>query len=404
MSLDLSKIAAQVEDMVTRLKDGIGQRQQHLKQALDVLNDKDIDLDTLKRKIAVSKTSWLVAGLVEKLNNHHQPPQPPEEFTVIATDGSHIDVDRHQSTRCFLINIGSVKLSYGTNPDATIGSSPRLYSDDKDLVLSPPEGTAGREQMIEGALLGMKRGIEECHYLADMAGELPSGVSVLALVDGSLILWGLASKDCPAFVVDELLNNGFLRHLENMRKLNKEKALALASYISFPRSTDVVNALRVAICPHDAPDCDRYCGNIPTGERKCDTVAGIRDRDLFSALLNNSERSSLFISRSSIVDKYYGEHRVYFFYIRIDDEIARVEIPQWVAIDEKLCGLTHSLILDQCKRGQGYPVALSESHEQAVLTGADRENFQHLIEIMLSEKQVQTASSVKSQSKRTRWV
>ena len=97
-------------------------------------------------------------------------------------------------------------------------------------------------------------------------------------------------------------------------------------------------------------------------------------------------------------------HRVYFFYLRVDDEIARIEVPEWVAKDEGLLNLAHTLVLDQCQRGHGYPVALSEAHEQAVVTGADRENFWALVESSLVEEHLPTPTSAKSQSKRTRWV
>ena len=402
MSLDLTRIAPQVEDMACRLKAGSQLRQKHLRRALDILDSEAAELDRLKQKIARSKTTWLVADPVDGLDRHYQPPPPPAEFTVIATDGSHIDIDRHRSARCYLINIGSVMLSYGSSPGAVLDSLPRLYSDDEELAISPPSGI-GRQQPIEGALLGIKRGIEECRYLAGMAAGLPAGVPALALIDGSLILWGLASKDYPEFVIDTLLNKGFLRYLEDMRRLN-DKRLALASYISFPRSTDVTNTLRVAICPHDAPDCDRYCATTPPGKRECDAVAGIQDRELFTNLLSEGERSALFISQSSIVERYYGDHRVYFFYLRVDDEIARIELPQWVATDENRLGLAHSLVLDQCRRGQGYPVALSEAHEQAVLTGTDRDNFQQLVDMLLAEEDIPVTASSKSRSKRTRWV
>jgi NurA-like 5'-3' nuclease len=133
-------------------------------------------------------------------------------------------------------------------------------------------------------------------------------------------------------------------------------------------------------------------------------VAGVQDRELFSSILGQGERSALFISQSSIVQKHYGFHQVYFFYLRVDDEIARVEIPQWVAADETLLNLVHSLVLDQCRCGQGYPVALSEAHEQAVVTGADRENFWQLVESSLVEEHLPSLGSAKSFSKRTRWV
>jgi hypothetical protein len=401
MSLDLNKVAPQVGGMAARLKTSSQQRRQHLLKALDVLVDRTICFDRLKEKIARSKTTWLVAGPVDGLGQHYQAPPPPKEYAVIASDGSHIDVDRHRSIRCYLINIGTASLSYGTNPDATLGSYPNLYSSDEDLVMVSPEG---REQPVEGALLGIKRSVEECRYLTQILSEFRQELPTLALLDGSLILWGLASKDCPEFVVDALLDKSFLRYLDDIRKLSKERTIALASYISYPRSTDVVNALRVALCLHDTADCDHYCAQSPSGKRECDAVASVQDRELFSEILAAGERSALFTSQSQIVQKRYGAHRVYFFYLKVDEEIARVEIPQWVALDSDLLGVAHALVLDQCRRGQGYPIALSEAHEQAVVNGPDRENFQRLVEMSLAEEHIPMNTSAKSQSKRMRWV
>jgi hypothetical protein len=385
--------------MVARLKAGAGERQERLRFALDTLHGRAADFDYLRKKIAASRTTWLVADLVSGLDRHYEASPLPDEFTVIATDGSHIDVDRHRSVRCYLINIGVAVLRYGASPGATLDSFPSLYAGDEDLVIAPV-GVKGREQLIEGALLGIKRGVDECRRLLDLANDLPPDSSALALLDGSLILWGLEAY--PDFVTEALLEKGFLKYLDDMRKLNSDRRLALASYISFPRSTDVVNALRVALCPHDPVDCDRYC---PTGEkRECDAVAGVRDRELFLNILDQGERSDLFISQSSVVRKHYGEHRVYFFYLRVDDEIARVEIPQWVAADESLLNLAHTLVLDQCRRGQGYPVVLSEAHEQAVVRGADREQFWQLVESFLVEERLPTLGSAKSRSKMTRWI
>ncbi len=403
MSLDISKIAQAIDAMVARLKAGLQQRRQHLDAALGVLGDETINLEQLKRKIAQSRTSWLVAGLVDSLSKRVVAPAAPADFTVMASDGSHIDVDRHRSARCFLINIGSAALSYGTDPDAILDSQPTLYSADEDLVITQA-GPGGREQMIEGALLGIKRHAEEGRHLAEMAKGLPANRPALALIDGSLILWGLISMGYPEFVVEALLDNGFLKSLDEMKEIGRDKKLAVASYISFPRSTDVVNALRVAICPHEPVNCDQHCQNTPLGQRDCDAVAGVRDRDLFLEFLGDGERSPLFISSSSIVAKRYREHQVYFFYLRVDDEIARVELPQWVAMNEEKLNLAHSLILDQCRRGHGYPVALSEAHEQAVITGADREQFARLIEMSLVEEHLPATASAKSQSKRTRWL
>ena len=399
MALDLTKVVAQVGSMVARLKDGVAEKQQRLQQALTVLGDQGDNLDSLTKKVASSRTTWLVAGLVNGLDRHYQALPLPAEFTIIATDGSHIDVERHKAARCYLINIGTVILHYGASPGAILDSFPHLYSRDADLVITPT-GVKGHQQPIEGTLLGIKRSVDECHQLVELATGLTRDSLTLALLDGSLILWDLAAY--PEFVTEALLNKGFLSYLDDIRKLNNCNKLAVASYISFPRSTDVVNTLRVALCPHDPADCDRYCP--PDKERECDTVAGVQDRELFSNLLGQGERSAVFISQSSIVQKHYGVHQVYFFYIKAADEIARVEIPQWVAMDEKLLNLVHTLVLDQCRRGQGYPVALSEAHEKAVVTGADREEFWQLVESFLVKERLPSLSSAKSRSKRTRWV
>jgi hypothetical protein len=398
LSLDLTMIAAQVGAMISRLKDTRAERERRLRFALETLGSPAIDLDALKRKIAAGKTTWLVADLVEGLDKRYPPPPAPADFTVIATDGSHIDVDRHHATRCYLINIGAVVLHYGSRPDASLSSAPRLYSEDKDLAIQPPGG--GREQVVEGTILGVKRSVEECRALAGLAAGLPGDGPTLALLDGTLILWGLEAY--PEFVTDNLLSDGLLKCLDEMKRLSGERKVALASYISFPRSTDVVNVLRVAICPNDIPDCDKQCP--PGRERDCEAVAGVRDRDLFMSLLEDGERSALFISPSKIVREHYGEHSVYFYYLRVGDEIARIEVPQWVAENETLLNITHSLVLDQCRRGHGYPVALSEAHEQAVVTGADRESFWELVESSLADEHLPTSTSAKSFSKRTRWV
>lgn len=397
MALDLTRVASQVGEMLSRLKSGLDERAGHLENALSTLHARAEDIDSLRKKIALGKTTWLVADLVEGLDRTYPAPPLPETFSVLATDGSHIDVDRHRAARCYLINIGSVALTYGERPDAVLESRPALYAGDEDLVITAP-GSA-REQAVEGNLLGIRRSVDECRRLAELAAAQPPGSSSLALIDGTLILWGL--EGYPDFVSEMMLDKGLLDCLADIRQQNKDRQVSIASYISLPRATDVVNALRVAVCPYDPPDCDKYC---PGGRHDCDSVGGIRDRDVFDRLLEPGERSALFISRSRVVDKRYGPHRIYFFYVKVEDEVARVEVPEWVAREGGLLGLTHSLVLDQCRRGHGYPVALSEAHEQAVVTVADRDNFWYLVETALVDEHMPTPTSGKNRSKKTRWV
>jgi len=400
MSLDLTQLVAQVEDLAASLKTREGERRARLVFALETLQSPAAELNHLARKIETSKATWLVAGLRERIDLRERASPCPENCIVLASDGSHIDVDRHHSARCFLINIGIAQLQYGRSPDACLSTLPLLYFQDGEVAISSPDG---REVPIEGQLLGIKRSVEECRLLTERAREVQAALPIVGLLDGSLILWGLAGQTYPDFVIHELLTDGLLKHLDVLTELHRNRQLAVASYVSFPRSTDVVNALRLAICPHQPVDCDHCCDG-KSESRECDAVGGLLDRDLFGRLLASGERSAIFISRSSVVKKHYGIHEVNFFYVKLDEEVARVEIPLWVAEEKELVGLVHSVILDQCQRGLGYPVALSEAHEKAVVTGGDREQFWGLVEQTLAESGMWLESSAKQQSKRMRWI
>jgi hypothetical protein len=400
MSLDLSKLVGQIVDLAASLKSKAGERQAKLEFALKTLEACAADLNALKHKVESSKTTWLVAGLKESIDLGQTAPHCPDDFIVLASDGSHIDVDRHQSAHCFLINIGMAQLQYGRNPDAQLLSFPSLYFKDGEVAITSADG---RQIPIEGQLLGIKRSIEECRWLVDGVKEVNADLPLVALLDGSLILWRLAEQVYSDFVIRELLVDGFLKYLSQLRELSRSRRLAVASYISYPRSTEVVNLLRLAICPHLPVDCDRYCSGRFEG-RECDVVGGLLDRDLFARLLAPGQRSALFSNRSSVVAKYYEDNEINFFYVRLDGEIARVEVPLWVAEDEKLVGLVHATIVDQCRLGLGYPVALSEAHEQAVVNVADREQFWELVRQILGDDGIFLESSAKSESKRARWI
>jgi hypothetical protein len=400
LTLDITQIATQIGEMASKIKDSSRERQEHLKTALGQLNDGALNLGALKNKIAHSHTPWRIAGLYEAFNVRYPAPKAIADYTVLATDGSNIDVDRNKATRCYLINIGAVRLHYGQNPAADLNSLPSLYSQENDLVFRD-ETNKFQEERIEGALLDARRAVDECRYLAHMAraagGEMGDSPT-LAMMDGSLVMFGLESY--PDFVQKKLLGEGFLPALDQLYENSLSHQLTVASYVSLPRSPDVTNALRIALCPQDSADCEKTCS---AGEAPCDIISGLNDRLIFDQWLQPGERSALFINPSAIMKK-YGRHRVYFYYLKLEDEIARIEVPEWVALRPERLDLSHTLVLDQCRRGQSYPVVLSEAHEQAVVTGADREEFWSLVEESMEDQKLPTYTSIKSRSKQTRWI
>ena len=75
-----------------------------------------------------------------------------------------------------------------------------------------------------------------------------------------------------------------------------------------------------------------------------------------------------------------------------------------MAADESLLALGHALIVQQCDKGQGYPVAISEAHEQAVITGLDRQLFRQMVLETLEERGLPTYTSEKERSKSRPWL
>ena len=401
MSLDFNKTLVQMADVVSRMKTSQNDRNLRLSLAAKIM--KATRENDLKEKLSLAKDRpFLWANPNSELGNGHSPTELPEEYAVVAVDGSHIDVDRHLPVPCSLINIGTCILQYGTHPNAHLSNYPKLYSDE-GLYLTE-HGTTTREVAIEGPILGFKRTIDEVRELEKLISEIPSTIPTLALVDGSLVLWGLSGQGYPNLVRQEFLDKGILPILDNLKQVAQNRTISVAAYVSLPRSTEVVNALRLYLCDTNAVECKRSCSNRMSPFKPCDLPNDLLDRELFDILLKPGQRSELFFTNSSIVREHYNGHQIYFFYINNGREIARIEVPDWVATNETLVSLTHALILDQCYKGRGYPVSISEAHQQAVINGSDRQTFKDMLSSALTRQGLPTYTSEKTRSKRLAWL
>jgi len=403
MSLDLARAVQQIDALAQRLDVGRDDRARRLDHALNAMRGADTSEVRSKADLGQGRP-YLYATPVDGLADRYGPPQVPGDFCVASVDGSHIDVDRHTPVRCYLINIGGCVLTYGSHADARLFSEPCLHSEEDELYITSVTPGSMESVAVQGPLVGLRRAVEEVKALACVVKGIPSGLPVLALIDGSLILWGLAGQGYRPFVRDEIIRDRLIPALDVLRETGRSRTLAVAAYISLPQTTEVVNTLRLFLCSNDTAECRQHCSGHRSGRSPCDMVNGFLDRNLFQELLASGERSSLYRTNSSISREFYGRHQVHFYYINTGEEIARVEVPQWVAMDEGSLELSHALILDQCRRGMGYPTAIAEAHEQAVLTGQDRESFRRLMEGALARQHLPVYTSEKARSKRTRWL
>ena len=402
MALDLGSTFLQLDEVSERLGHFRDDRRQRLQRFVDGASSVDA-------QAAIDKTAFdrerpfLAAQVQEQLLGGCGPSDLPSDWCVVAVDGSHIDVDRHLPVATYLINLGGCTLTYGAEPEANFFSQPDLASEHGDLYITDPADHV-QEEPVTGALLGLVRTVRELERLADAVEECPTGLPTLALVDGSLVLWGLSGQGYQPYIRKAIVQDRLLPALDRLRKQGRVRRMSLSAYVSLPRSTEVVNAARAALCPFDRARCRRSCGSRRSAVSPCDMTNDFLDRELFEETLEPGWRSPVYRTNSSVPRESYGEHQVFFYYLNCGDEIARVEVPQWVAEDEGLLAQGHSLILDQCRRGQGYPVAISEAHEQAVITGRDRELFKRMVAESLERKGLPTYTSEKERSKRAPWV
>ena len=406
MALNLSKTANQVSNMGSNIGAQISGQIGRVEKSTSVLETTDgADYEKL-RMSKHTRLKWNIPGFPSIPAERHRLPELPRDYCVVGVDGSHIDLNRHLPADCYLINIGGIGIRYGDDPSAWIVNEPSLYAAPSDLIIRNPTDTHQGE-VVTGTLLDAKRACEEIRGLATLLESAPEDVPTLGLVDGSLVMFGLSRH--PSFVIDQVLVNDYLESMEAIRKLSLERNVVLASYISLPASTEVTNGLRLPACPFrlpQGPNCDQKCGHSRLNTRPCDLIVnGVKDRDIFANLLDEGERSNLFRSSTRVVQEYYGRDNVVsFFYMKTESEIARVEVPDWVARDQRKIETVHALVVNQSEIGPGYPVALKEAHEQAVITTKDRQHFVWLVEDALSRENLPVYSSGKNLSKIHRYV
>ena len=391
MALDLARTAAQIDEMAATLKGRRGDKRARLERAMMAAQALDPQEYEARRLQLGTQVNRPPPKITENPCLAYAPPSLPSDYAVVGVDGSHIDVSRHLAARCYLINIGGIALRYGATPQASAFSEPRLYADEDELVIRD-EYAPQHQETVSGALLDAKRAVEEALALANELERLPADAPALGLMDGSLIMFGMHRH--PDFARRQLIDEGFVAAMDAVRGLAQEREVAAASYISLPRSADVASALRLVDGDYPAR-ADADVG---------DDAGGVMDRELFAMTLAAGERTPVFRSNAPIVRDHYGKHGVCFFYMRTEEEIGRVELPDWAADDETLLALVHGLVVEQCRLGPGYPVALKEAHEQAVVTGADRQYFVGLVEAALSDNGLPVYSSEKNNSKRYRWL
>lgn len=266
-------------------------------------------------------------------------------YNIIATDGSQVYPDRNEGILCYLLNIGQIAIAYNTcRSSIMLDSEPLLFFNNID--------TDG--QFVSDDLVNYQRAQLELDYGFEVSlnAFLANKETTLFLCDGSLTFFNFDNKE-------NITENIFFKsHLAVMQNFYENKIL-VAGYISFPKSRELFSLIKNISNSSDLQD--------------------VLDVDIAQIYLNNYSRSNLFKNNFEI-DVYYPEHlKTYFLYFNVKNEIVRIELPAWIALDNNLVDTVMSIILDQVIKGYGFPVVLSEAHMQAVIDGSDRQYFYNML-------------------------
>ncbi len=372
--LDLAKLAPQIPSLNQEMQKEAKISQERLKLANQLFSQ-------AKQKQAIlinAQKQWqerlifTSATPMEALDTAVDINIAPLTHSVFSADGSQIAPSHHEIAYCYLINIGRIMLHYGQNLHPLLDSTPEIYYKSQDLYASRKWGIRTEEWM------SYQRTVSEAEVLAEMACTWvnPPGahydIPNLAMMDGSLIYWFLET------LAIEVRNQILTPIIDAWQRL-QESRIPLVGYISASRSMEAISFLRFSACPYENPNCVVFCGDVED-KAPCQKFEPLRDATFWTTILQPQQRSAIFRSNSRILGLYPEYQQIYFCYLHVGSEIARVEFPQWVAESPEILNQALSITLTQVAKGYGYPVSLAEAHNLAVVKGSDRSRFFALLE------------------------
>ena len=383
MSLDLAQVVTQVEGLGKQAAQNLAERRRLLPLAQAALQAcAQTDPEELRRRVARAGPRWRGAAPTdEALLTTFPPPPLPGRLTVIGADGSQIHPDRHAAATYYLVNVGSLVLTHGSDEVPTATSRPMLGYRDEELLND-------RQEVIEAEFVNARRDVAEMGELARLA-EAQSGSPSIALLDNGLLLWvALQEQERRRKEVERLLE----AYLTAMGRV-QATGVALGGIVDRPRGANLLSLAHLASLPEQ---------EVADSARQISPFRRLNDRQALADRLPAGHRSARFLVTSPLnADFREVQQEVQFFYLNtgFHDQIARVEVPQWVGENAELLNRLHAGLLEEC-RITGIPYVLVRAHELAVVGQEDRRALEALIQAALLEQGMPPEISQKAQTKR----
>ena len=386
MTLELSKIAAQVSAMGTDAAQRAAKRSSFVPIVLNLLAQHAADTELREKVERAITAGW--GGAIpasEPLDAAFDPPALPGRLTIVATDGSQIYPDRHSLALYYVINVGGIVLRLGTGETPKAETTPTVCFDEEQLY-------GEDEYPVSAQVINARRAVAEVTRLAQLAIEEVKTAPTIALADGNIAL-RVQQAAIPAAEGIELQRT-YIARLDAL----KLTQVPIAAFVSRPGTTAIIKLMQLATYSLDEVEArvTDYTGR-PFG--------GLIDVAVFAALLAPGQRSAVF-ELATLWGKPYREagHAIHFFYLNVGtpirSAIARVEVPEWVANNAVWLGLVHSAIVDQCRITDiAYPYILTRADELAVITTGEKVNFEQMIGVEMLRHGIEASPSEKAAAK-----
>ncbi|HAF60829.1 MAG TPA: hypothetical protein DCK95_00705 [Anaerolineaceae bacterium] len=320
-------------------------------RALEALEHFSSDIESMRER--AERTQSRVAlpaseNPAEPISAH----SPKMVCNLISVDGSQIVPDPHIFPFLALINIGIVQFPVGEKTIKPITRS-KLYK---------YEELFDEMNLISEDVVNIDRDVKEMEYLKEYS--LITSQPTIALRDGMLELYHepRSEKRYRKRITEY---NTLLNQL-------KDNNVVVAGYVDKPRSRSLVTLLE--LCTDHREESNLLSHAFPN----------ITDTHIFSSLLKSKQRSAIFENRAPIQTMTSNSNLnfpFYFFYLNVSQTIrpwvVRVEIPDWVAVDQEIVNLLHHTLLEQCAimGSKPYPYCLHRAHETAVVHNHEKEEL-----------------------------
>ncbi len=371
MPVNYQQALQQIREMGKQLPQQVQRQRQLHMLAEDVFHLIAYELDTLDQLVEVAAAGnpklRCARPFREALDWHVQAPPMEEAYALLAADGSQINPDRHGMVEFGAINVGVIQMRPGQGQSLTEQVRSRLMFQE-DLY------TASGSPLTDD-LVALMRDLAERQELVSLARSEPG--PVITLTDGPLELFRDA-KGSREFETELEKYQGVLEDLAAMD-------VATAGYVDRPRGDLVIRLLELVILKRsgkfDQAGIDR-------------PLLHIRDEFLFHDLLKPGDRSAVFAIHAGAGRGFSGRLALHFFYLNVGREnhpyIARVEIPLWVAENERLLNLLHGCLVAQSHHlgARPYPYVLHRAHEIAVISFDERDQLETMIAAELRKQGV----------------